>query len=98
MADYCAKCGIPLRIGNDSDCCSEHGGPTSVQPKSNYGEYVDKRTRPEQTVRGGFVGMIGGFVDMTGWAVGIAFAIGVCLALIWFLISGVRWLWTHPLF
>lgn len=27
MADYCAKCGIPLKIGSLSNYCSEHGGP-----------------------------------------------------------------------
>jgi Holliday junction resolvasome RuvABC ATP-dependent DNA helicase subunit len=36
MADYCATCGIPLRIGSQSSYCSEHGGgivaSPSVQP------------------------------------------------------------------
>jgi len=27
MADYCIRCGIPLAIGNETDFCSEHGGP-----------------------------------------------------------------------
>ena len=28
MANFCTRCGIPLAIGNETDFCSEHGGPS----------------------------------------------------------------------
>src|SRR5579862_7943846 len=28
MANFCIRCGIPLAIGNETDFCSEHGGPS----------------------------------------------------------------------
>ncbi|MGH2509761.1 MAG: hypothetical protein ACRDHZ_20465 [Ktedonobacteraceae bacterium] len=34
MANFCARCGIPLAIGSESDYCNEHGGPVAV-PKSD---------------------------------------------------------------
>lgn len=27
MANFCARCGIPLTIDNETDFCGEHGGP-----------------------------------------------------------------------
>jgi hypothetical protein len=30
MANFCTRCGIPLAIGNETDFCSQHGGPAEA--------------------------------------------------------------------